>query len=788
MSTTTEPTPNEQKDSQERGQNLVRIQKVRDFIQDVLRPVDSSLGEAKAQQDEVKKFESRPYQLEAWDALWQAREAGKDRGLIHLATGLGKTSVAVFDYAKFRTEQEAKGETARALFVVHQNAILDQADERFNEVLPHLLPGVGMSRFTNQADSLPTGEVVFASFQALNRGVHKFAPDHFDYIVYDEAHHIEAKTYKRVVEHFTPKFQLGLTATPERGDEKDITEHFGNALYTKTLPEGIAEEYLADVHYRLMLDGQTKQLLQGGFKPKNMTELNRIFDSEPKLADVADAIKVAQEEIRASTGLEKVKTIIFSSDLLAADEMAQLIGGEGYHSGRRNDNEKKQVLQAFRNGDLETIVTRDMFNEGVDIPDARLIVFLRSTQSKTIFEQQLGRGLRKTDDKDEVTVLDFVANAERIRLLRDLAGEVRSKRGGNGNGGEGDGRGLKIGAGKSDFEFDQEVIDILALYNHFSEKPRARWSHLSNEELVQLALEISPDKPISDNRANELSSEGIFPSSTYLIQRFGSLTNFQEACGFELSDGWSTWSNDEIIDLAKTISPDEKLITSRIQELSKTREFPSLDVIQARFGSVTEFQKSCGFDAKIIWAKYSKDEIIELAKQISPSEAITVDRSAELANKGIFPGPTVLAQRFGSIKDFQIACGFEIKRDWSELDNNGLIKLAMELTSNELPTGALIAELSKSKLFPSARTIAERFGSIIDFQRACGFEVRDKPNWQSFSNEDIANLAKSISPNAPLSRAQIEELSSQGLFPGFSTIIKRFETQANFRLACGFDA
>lgn len=839
MSITTDSTPNEQMNSREREPNLARIRKVRDFIQDVLKPVYSTLGEAKTQQEELKKFESRPYQLEAWDALWQAREAGKDRGLIHLATGLGKTSVAVFDYAKFRTEQEAKGETARALFVVHQNAILDQADERFNEVLPHLLPGVGMSRFVNQADSLPTGEVVFASFQALNRGVHKFAPDHFDYIVYDEAHHIEAKTYKRVVEHFTPKFQLGLTATPERGDEKDITEHFGKALYTKTLPEGIAEEYLAHVHYRLMLDEQTKHLLQGGFKPKNMAELNRIFDLEPRLSNVAEAVKLAQQEIREATGLDKVKTIIFGSDLFAADEIARLMGGESYHSGRSN-KDNKQILKDFRDGELETIVTRDMFNEGVDIPDARLVVFFRSTQSKTIFEQQLGRGLRKTDGKDEVTVLDFVANAERIRLLRELAGEVRSKRGGV-NGGEGGGRGLIIGAGKSDFEFDQQLIDILDLYevarnrnvdrvdwsewsdddliqlalsispdqaltvskmdelSNLNEFPYARlihnrfgsvvnfqiacgfelksWAEYSDEELVQLALSLSPNTPISASQMNEYPSD-VFPSSSSIMKRFGGINKFHILCGFEVSNKWSEMTNEEIIELSFEISPHNPISKSMLGAISRDT-FPGVDFINRRFGSMTKFNKLRGFN-KTDWSDITKDEIIALAQTLSPDKPMTQQIINNLS-RDVFPSSDIVYNRFGSLRDFQEACGWSKVIDWQQYSNEDIISLAIELFLDK----KFVVDSYEKGVFPGFDAIIRRFGTLDNFRRACGFEV--KISWSEASNAEILETAKSLSPDKPLSLKDIESLSASSQFPSTSFIYNRFGSLVDFQRECGFD-
>lgn len=793
MSTTTGYIPNEHEGSQERRLNLERLQKVNAFIQDVLSPAGGTLGEYKAQQDEVKKFESRPYQLEAWDALWQAREAGVDRGLVHLATGLGKTSVAVFDYAKFREEQAAKGETARGLFVVHQNAILDQADERFNEVLPHLLPGVGMSRFVNQSDNLPTGEVVFASFQALNRGVYKFEPDHFDYIVYDEAHHIEAKTYKRVVEYFKPKFQLGLTATPERGDGKDITDHFGETLYSKTLPEGMAEGYLADVHYRLMLDEETKQLLQSGFKPKNMTELNRIFEFELKHEDVADTIRTAQQEIRDKTGLDKVKTIIFSPNIFDAAEMTRLMNGEGYHSGIGSEKNRKSVLEAFRNGDFETIVTRDMFNEGVDIPDARLIVFLRSTQSKTIFEQQLGRGLRKTNDKDDVVALDFVANVERMRLLRELADEI-SQLGPEGRSGTKAGaRGnLKIGNGKSDFEFEQQVVDILALYDYFREKQESKtdWSKWSNDDLVVLAKQLSPDVPMTVPLMTKFFREGEFPSPDTIRdkRRFGSMPNFQRACGFEVSHkiDWSLLTNEEVIDLAKSIEPDTKLTHQRIQQLSREGEFPSYNEIEKRFGSVVNFQKACGFEN---WSDWSNEEMVELAQRLSPDEPLKTADINLLSKSGKYTNMDAIMQRFGSMPNFQRACGFEVeeKRSWSHYSKDEIIDIAKGINPNAAISSTQINELSKAGRLPSLKYIKALFGSKEEFEKACGFERQETVDWTKWSNSELVELAQQLSPEGPMAAKVIKSLAANNEFPSYNTIYVRFGSLQEFHIACGFD-
>lgn len=803
MSTTTEPPIGERDNRGEKELSQERREQIASFIQDVLQPAKRTIQEEADQIETVKAFESRPYQIEAWDALWRAREEGKDRGLIHLATGLGKTSVAVFDYARFRQEQEAKGETARALFVVHQNAILDQADERFNEVLPHLLPGVGMSRFSNQASALPDGEVVFASFQSLTRGAHKFPPDYFDYIVYDEAHHIEAATYKKVVDHFQPKFQLGLTATPERGDDKDITDHFGEALYTKTLPEGIAEEYLADVHYRLMLDEETKRLLQGGFKPKNMTELNAIFDFEPKPKDVAEAIKLAQQEIREATGLDKVKTIIFSSDIAMADEMAQLTGGESYHSGVGSEKDKMATLEAFRSGDLETIVTRDMFNEGVDIPDARLIVFFRSTQSKTIFEQQLGRGLRKAEGKESVTVLDFVANAERIRLVRELADEVRVVRGSNGkygSGGEGSTQGgLAISAGKSDFEFDAQIVDILALYDYFVEQREEKidWREWSDEQIFNLARQLSPDAPLEVSDINKFSKQGVFPSVGYIYRRFNSMPDFQRACGFEPKTDWSMMPDEDIVALALRICPDGPLTSSILGEIDRSL-FPSVDVIRSRFGSLLTFQRLCGFEVaeKLDWSGRSDEDIVALAQEVNPDAPMTQRLINTLSVENKFPSLTFIKSRFGSLSSFNSLLGFITKVNvsrWSDRTADEVIAVVQELFPDSTPTASDIRRAQEKDLLPSYTVLRRMFEaeggySTENLLKRAGYDIAPKYDWTTISREELIEIAKTISPESPLTGPQARKLD-RDTFPPEHVVLQLFNNSwREFIVACGFEA
>jgi len=503
----------------------LRRQQIASWIEDAVKPVEHALKD-EANADELAvvgftdsktgavkpEFEVREYQLDAWGAIWDARQTGADRGLIHLATGLGKTSVGVFDAMKFREEFRAQhGRDPKILFTVHQKDILDQAAERFSAFMPDASIG-----FYNGIKKDLSGDITFASLQSLHANLDQLDSKAFDYIINDEVHHAKARTYEKVVDHFEPQFRLGLTATPNRADEKDIRELYGTELYTKGLPEALAEGWLASPDYHIVFDDAVKQAMQSGFEANSLRALAELFNVQPRNDVIAENIKEEMEKIGLEFGT--VKTIVFCQNIEHAEEMAELLGGKAYHSQDKDPG----TFDAFKKGDLQVITTRDMFNEGVDVPDARLLVFLRSTSSQTIFEQQLGRGLRKTEGKDSVSVLDFVANVERISLIQELANAIRkSGTGNNGRGTNEDGgpegpivcgpdENLIISTNYADFDFDKLTVDILQKYGDIVSMP-APEGHLS---LSRFAEELS----IAQKTLQKLIEENDIPVDKH---RFG---------------------------------------------------------------------------------------------------------------------------------------------------------------------------------------------------------------------------------------------------------------------------
>lgn len=589
---------------------LLRRQSVSSWIETNLRPVetlvglgtlDPTLADDKGINDALRSFEVRDYQLDAWSELWSARQDGKTRGLVHLATGLGKTSVAVFDVMKFREECAEQHILPRVLFVSHRKEISDQARERFEQYMPDL----EMRTFKTRQKEMYEADVTFATFQSLRSELDRFDPQDFEYIIYDEAHHSEAKTFKEVREYFDPMFELALTATPDRMDEQDIRDYFGEPLYSKGLAEAMAEGWLADVDYHIVFDDIVKQLMEDGFEPSTLKEFHELFKVRPRNEVIAKNVL----EERHKIGLDDAKTVVFCESVEHADEMTALLGGIAYHS-KTTPEDRKQILADFRSGKEQVICTVDMFNEGIDIPDARLIVFLRSTQSGTVFEQQLGRGLRKMPGKDRVTVLDFVANVERILKVRKLGDVVlRREKKITGDDMPKDennisdnisSRGIQLHGSHADFDFNKLAVDLLEKFDTLRSDTRNDFNSMSNEELVKLALQISPDKKLGLRDVNDLSRNNLFISGSAVVDRYGSISDFQNACGFgplgEGAEGSKT-----ILELAEEFNVTHHTIKKYINELG-------LPIKAFRYGKRTRN----GLDAKSLVSFYNHPSIHKL--------------------------------------------------------------------------------------------------------------------------------------------------------------------------------
>ncbi len=353
-----------------------------------------------------------PYQQEILDKLQAEREVRKlNRNLVVAATGTGKTVISAFDYQRFCKSHP--GAANRLLFVAHREEILRQSRDTFQGVLKDPNFGdlfVGSYR-PESVDHL------FISVQTMNSQAlyDKLPVDYYDYIVVDEFHHAAAPTYQKLLSHFQPKILLGLTATPERMDGKSILDYFGGRIAAEIrLPEAIDRKLLCPFQYFGVTDTvdlSELRWVRGGY---DKNELSNLYTLDRTVAE-RRADHIIQSLYRYVTDMEAVKGLGFCVSIDHARFMAEWFNTRGIPSialaGGSSDEERHTAKSRLVSGEIKFIFVVDIYNEGVDIPEVNTVLFLRPTESLTIFLQQLGRGLRLAERKECLTVLDFIGQA-----------------------------------------------------------------------------------------------------------------------------------------------------------------------------------------------------------------------------------------------------------------------------------------------------------------------------------------------------------------------------------------
>ena len=390
-------------------------------------------------------YEPRGAQIEALCALEDTRAEGAKKALVQAATGVGKTYLAAFDSKDYE----------RVLFVAHREEILKQAALSFRNARNSDDYGFfyGEEKCTDKS-------VIFASVATLGRKEYLnekyFAPDYFQYVVIDEFHHAVNDQYRRIVDYFKPQFLLGLTATPERMDGRNIYEICDyNVPYEISLKDAINKGMLVPFHYYGIFDDTDYSglhLVRGRYDEK---ELNETYIGNVHRHDLIYKYYCKYGSRRA---------LGFCCSRAHAEEMAKEFCNRGipsvavYSNADGEYSEDRSVaIGKLKNGEIKVIFSVDMFNEGVDITSVDMVMFLRPTESPIVFLQQLGRGLRKSKGKEYLNVLDFIGNYEkagRVRFL--LTGKSLSE------------KEHYHPADRSDFpddcliDFDMKLIDLFA--------------------------------------------------------------------------------------------------------------------------------------------------------------------------------------------------------------------------------------------------------------------------------------------------------------------------------------
>ncbi|MDN5600397.1 MAG: DUF3427 domain-containing protein, partial [Brachybacterium sp.] len=379
---------------------------------------------------DVSHLDVRPYphQSEMLGDLEAERKIhSRHRNLLVAATGTGKTVIAALDYKHLRP---SPADQPSLLFIAHRKEILEQALRTYRDVLKDgsfgelFVGGLKPNR----------GRHVFASIQSIARTdeLHHWAQDHFDVVVIDEFHHAEAATYRRVLDHFTPRELLGLTATPERADGVDVAAAFfdGRIASELRLWDALGADLLVPFHYFGLADDVDLRGIRFSRGRYDLAQLDKIYTGND-----ARAAKVLTSVHNKITDPIQMRALGFCVSVDHARYMAEAFNAAGLPalalSGESHSDERREGLEKLRHGELTCLFAVDLFNEGLDIPMVDTVLMLRPTQSATIFLQQLGRGLRRSDDKAVLTVLDFVGlQNEQFRFdlkFRALTGLSRNQ-------------------------------------------------------------------------------------------------------------------------------------------------------------------------------------------------------------------------------------------------------------------------------------------------------------------------------------------------------------------------
>lgn len=338
------------------------------------------------------RIEPNFMQRKALKELARNRGLGVEKALIVAATGSGKTFLSSFDARNFGAE--------KLLFVVHRETILKDALETFRKVFGNTRT-YGM--YTGKQKEL-NADFIFATNIMLSANLDKFQEDAFDYIILDECHHATSSTYQKIMTYFTPKFYLGLTATPERMDNQDVFSLFDkNVPYELRLREALENDLIVPFKYYGIRDTFVNYSKKNRYLLEEMTKMSHI--------------EFIAEHIEKHRPNNKLKALVFCRSVEHAEQMARAFNEVGYQTtylvGRHEILARNIAFNNLQdeNHPLELLFSVDLLNEGVDLPAVNMVIFLRPTESSTIFIQQLGRGLRKFPNKEYLTVLDFIGNS-----------------------------------------------------------------------------------------------------------------------------------------------------------------------------------------------------------------------------------------------------------------------------------------------------------------------------------------------------------------------------------------
>jgi len=353
--------------------------------------------------------ELRPYQVEAVEQVEKRRSSGAKKALVVMATGLGKSVVA----NQLIVNELDRNPYQEVLVLAHMNDLVRQLE---SSSWSQLDKKHSTHLWTDGERPSYQGGVVFATWQsvfaAMERGQENLR-ERFGLVVVDEAHHAPSDSFSALLARLAPNFLVGLTATPWRGDDRSLSDLFGEPAYTMDIVAGMQMGYLSAVDYRMLTDGiDWAEVAKASRQGLTVSDLNRLLLVPERDIGMVETICAKMED------LDKPRALAFCRSIEHAERLQPLFSARGVRAALMHSKLPREIrfrnLSEFRMGNIDLLISIEMLNEGIDVPDVNLVAFMRVTHSRRIFLQQLGRGLRVSPTKENVLVLDFVADIRRL--------------------------------------------------------------------------------------------------------------------------------------------------------------------------------------------------------------------------------------------------------------------------------------------------------------------------------------------------------------------------------------
>lgn len=690
---------------------------------------------------DLRPYTPRPYQQRCIAALAEARAQGETSALVVMASGLGKTPTLIFDLEQYLTEFP----DARVLFLCDQETILVQSKAKFRKYFGE---EYSYGLYSGSHKTLHRVNFMFATLQSVRDHPEDFPIDAYDYIAVDEAHHSSADTYAPTIQRFQYRFLLGLTATPDREDGRNILDIYGRVVFEMDVFDGWAEGYLAPTDYRLMLDDFDERELQKCLDPEysgmkiSMAQLNRTIFAPKRDDEIVAAIR------EQTADLENPRIFVFCNNIQHAETMAEHFGGEAavVHSGQ-SSSLNFAILSAFQAGQINIVISVNMLNEGVDVPEADCVVFLRVTDVKRIFFQQLGRGLRLSTGKRVVRVLDFVSAIERIVMILEMEETAKQR--------------IKPESSSYPFsakrlppitvnvratKFRIKRVDIESLLRRL-QKP---YKYRSDEELLHelrlKAEQLGGRMPTG----MEIDSDPNMASAVTYNTRFGGLAACAALIG--LDPAKANYSDEQLLSLLRKKAAREGKTTLAQKDLRGDPSMPDYGTYVDRFNGFDNALILAGLNPADYIRPYEDGELLRrYAKKGEEECGGEAPTMAEVNSDPTMPHAGTYLAHFKTWENLRKLSGLKVRNNaqrWHNASDQELLDALKDKTERDGGYTPTAKTLRQDPNAPSYELIVRRFGGLDAAFVLAGLTKKRRPAMRSKTHTTKAYTEEELIANA----------------------------------------